>query len=153
VPLPVQRLRGERELDGDRTLLAADLVRWFQLLCFEGYWQGARPKALRRASSTHLGDSSHRHGAGSSASLTAGRPPRISSGLTDGSSSSPERSRSALLGPRSTHHAPRLVDGRRHARFGAKRRCQKAPGTTSMDRHRLIWLDRALETRLNGSRE
>jgi hypothetical protein len=28
-------------------LLAADLVRWFQLLCFEGYWQGARPKALR----------------------------------------------------------------------------------------------------------
>ena len=47
MPLPVQRLRGERELDGDRTLLAADLVRWFQLLCFEGYWQGARPKALR----------------------------------------------------------------------------------------------------------
>jgi hypothetical protein len=24
-----------------------DLVRWFQLLCFEGYWQGARLKALR----------------------------------------------------------------------------------------------------------
>jgi len=30
-------------------LLAADLVRWFQLLCFEGYWQSARPKALRWA--------------------------------------------------------------------------------------------------------
>jgi len=28
-------------------MLSADLVRWFQLLCFEGYWQGARPKALR----------------------------------------------------------------------------------------------------------
>ena len=28
-------------------MLAADLVRWFQLLCFEGYWQSARPKALR----------------------------------------------------------------------------------------------------------
>ena len=28
-------------------LLGADLVRWFQLLCFEGYWQRARPKALR----------------------------------------------------------------------------------------------------------
>ncbi|MGH9093408.1 MAG: IS1380 family transposase [Acidimicrobiales bacterium] len=27
--------------------LAADLVRWFQLLCFEGTWRGARPKALR----------------------------------------------------------------------------------------------------------
>ena len=27
-------------------LLAADLVRWFQLLYFEGYWQ-APPKALR----------------------------------------------------------------------------------------------------------
>jgi hypothetical protein len=28
-------------------LLAADLVRWFQLLCFDGYWRSARPKALR----------------------------------------------------------------------------------------------------------
>jgi hypothetical protein len=28
-------------------LLGADLVRWFQLLCFEGYWQSARPKSLR----------------------------------------------------------------------------------------------------------
>jgi len=27
--------------------LAADLVRWFQLLCFEGTWKEARPKALR----------------------------------------------------------------------------------------------------------
>jgi hypothetical protein len=27
--------------------LAADLVRWFQLLCCHGYWQDARPKALR----------------------------------------------------------------------------------------------------------
>jgi len=29
--------------------LAADLVRWFQLLCFEGTWRDARPKALRWA--------------------------------------------------------------------------------------------------------
>jgi hypothetical protein len=28
-------------------LLAADLVRWFQLLCCEGYWKTARPKSLR----------------------------------------------------------------------------------------------------------
>jgi hypothetical protein len=28
-------------------LLSADLVRWFQLLCFDGYWKNARPKALR----------------------------------------------------------------------------------------------------------
>jgi hypothetical protein len=28
-------------------LLAADLVRWFQLLCMDGYWKSARPKALR----------------------------------------------------------------------------------------------------------
>ena len=28
-------------------LMAADLVRWFQLLCLDGYWQKARPKALR----------------------------------------------------------------------------------------------------------
>ena len=28
-------------------LLSADLVRWFQLLCFDGYWRSARPKALR----------------------------------------------------------------------------------------------------------
>jgi len=28
-------------------LMAADLVRWFQLLCLEGYWAKARPKALR----------------------------------------------------------------------------------------------------------
>ena len=27
--------------------LSADLVRWFQLLCFDGPWQEARPKALR----------------------------------------------------------------------------------------------------------
>jgi hypothetical protein len=27
--------------------MAADLVRWFQLLCFDGAWQDARPKALR----------------------------------------------------------------------------------------------------------
>jgi hypothetical protein len=27
--------------------LAADLVQWFQLLCLEGSWQAARPKALR----------------------------------------------------------------------------------------------------------
>jgi hypothetical protein len=27
--------------------LAADLVRWFQLLCFDGSWIDARPKALR----------------------------------------------------------------------------------------------------------
>ncbi len=30
-------------------MLAADLVRWFQLLCFEGYWKSARTKALRWA--------------------------------------------------------------------------------------------------------
>ena len=29
--------------------VAADLVRWFQLLCFEGAWRDARPKALRWA--------------------------------------------------------------------------------------------------------
>ena len=29
--------------------LSADLVRWFQLLCFDGTWQEARPKALRWA--------------------------------------------------------------------------------------------------------
>jgi hypothetical protein len=28
-------------------MLAADLVRWFQLLCVDGYWSTARPKALR----------------------------------------------------------------------------------------------------------
>ncbi len=27
--------------------LAADLVRWFQLCCFDGTWRDARPKALR----------------------------------------------------------------------------------------------------------
>ncbi|MHB1774083.1 MAG: IS1380 family transposase [Acidimicrobiales bacterium] len=30
-------------------MLSADLVRWFQLLCLEGYWQSACPKALRWA--------------------------------------------------------------------------------------------------------
>ena len=29
--------------------LAADLVRWFQLLCTDGAWRDARPKALRWA--------------------------------------------------------------------------------------------------------
>lgn len=29
--------------------LSADLVRWFQLLCFDGHWREARPKALRWA--------------------------------------------------------------------------------------------------------
>jgi hypothetical protein len=28
-------------------MLSADLVRWFQLVCLEGSWQHARPKALR----------------------------------------------------------------------------------------------------------
>ena len=28
-------------------LMAADLLRWFQLLCLDGYWGKARPKALR----------------------------------------------------------------------------------------------------------
>ena len=27
--------------------LAADLVRWFQLLCLQGAWRDAKPKALR----------------------------------------------------------------------------------------------------------
>jgi len=27
--------------------LAADLVRWFQLVCMDGTWREARPKALR----------------------------------------------------------------------------------------------------------
>ena len=27
--------------------LAADLLRWFQLLCLEGTWVNARPKTLR----------------------------------------------------------------------------------------------------------
>jgi hypothetical protein len=27
--------------------MSADLVRWFQLLCFDGTWRDARPKALR----------------------------------------------------------------------------------------------------------
>ena len=27
--------------------MSADLVRWFQLLCFDGSWRDARPKALR----------------------------------------------------------------------------------------------------------
>ena len=27
-------------------MLAADLVRWFQLLCADGSWRSARPKAL-----------------------------------------------------------------------------------------------------------
>ncbi|MGH9293739.1 MAG: transposase, partial [Acidimicrobiales bacterium] len=30
-------------------MLAADLVRWFQLLCLDGYFASARPKALRWA--------------------------------------------------------------------------------------------------------
>jgi hypothetical protein len=29
--------------------MAADLLRWFQLLCFDGTWRQARPKALRWA--------------------------------------------------------------------------------------------------------
>jgi hypothetical protein len=29
--------------------LSADLLRWFQLLCFDGTWRHARPKALRWA--------------------------------------------------------------------------------------------------------
>lgn len=28
-------------------LMAADLVRWFQLLCLDGCWRKARPKDLR----------------------------------------------------------------------------------------------------------
>jgi hypothetical protein len=28
-------------------MLSADLVRWFQLVCLDGSWQQARPKALR----------------------------------------------------------------------------------------------------------
>ena len=27
--------------------MSSDLVRWFQLLCFEGTWKDARPKTLR----------------------------------------------------------------------------------------------------------
>ena len=29
--------------------ISADLVRWFQLLCFDSSWRAARPKALRWA--------------------------------------------------------------------------------------------------------
>ncbi|MDA8186042.1 MAG: hypothetical protein M0035_16715 [Actinomycetota bacterium] len=28
-------------------LMAADLLRWFQLLCLDGSWTNGRPKALR----------------------------------------------------------------------------------------------------------
>lgn len=40
------------DLEANRTwmanvMMAADLVRWFQLLCLDGSWAKAQPKALR----------------------------------------------------------------------------------------------------------
>ncbi len=40
------------DLEANRTwmasvMMAADLVRWFQLLCLDGTWAKAQPKALR----------------------------------------------------------------------------------------------------------
>jgi len=55
--------------------LAADLVRWFQLLCVEGAWRDARPKALRWAIFHAPGRFVPAHAGTSCASSTAGRPP------------------------------------------------------------------------------
>ena len=46
MPLPLLELCGQRQLMAI-VMLAADLVRWFQLLSCDGYWSLARPKALR----------------------------------------------------------------------------------------------------------
>jgi hypothetical protein len=56
--------------------MSADLARWFQLLCFDGEWRNARPKALRWASSTPRAVSSIDRVSASCASLTAGPAPR-----------------------------------------------------------------------------
>jgi hypothetical protein len=59
VELHIQRLKDSgllsfpfSDLEANRTwmatvLMAADLVRWFQLLCLDAHWAKARPKALR----------------------------------------------------------------------------------------------------------
>jgi hypothetical protein len=59
VELNIQRLKDSgllafpfSELEANRNwmatvMMAADLVRWFQLLCLDGTWAKARPKALR----------------------------------------------------------------------------------------------------------
>ena len=46
MPVPVQQRRGQPGL-ARRRVLAADLVRWFQLLCLSGHLARAEPKTLR----------------------------------------------------------------------------------------------------------
>jgi len=102
-------------------LLAADLVRWFQLPCFDGYWQGARPRALRWG--IFHAPRMHRqlwHDAGSCASSSGGRPPMLSSARTNGSSSSPDRSNSDSVDTRLTLHALRSSTHDVTTRNGAK---------------------------------
>ena len=66
--------------------LSADLVRWFQLLCLDGPWVGARPKALRWGSFTHQDAWCTGPASVWCASSRAGPAPRYSSTPTGASS-------------------------------------------------------------------
>jgi len=70
--------------------MAGDLVRWFQLLCLDGSWRDARPKALRWEIFHARDESSVVRDASSFASSTAGPRPDNCSASINESRYSPE---------------------------------------------------------------
>ena len=96
------------DLEANRTwmatvMMAADLVRWFQLLCLDGTWAKAQPKALRWGlfhAPGRLVRTGRRHVV---RILTAGPVPTRCSVPIEDSTSSSERSPT----PASRHHGGR----------------------------------------------
>ena len=86
-------------------MLSADLVRWFQLLCCDGYWSCARPKALDGACSTHRAASFALPGAASCASSSTGHRQAFCFAPTATSKPSPDRFEIASTGRAWTCHA------------------------------------------------
>jgi hypothetical protein len=71
--------------------ISADLVRWFQRLCFDGNWVNARQKAMRWGIFHAPGRLISGHVNASCASSTVGRAPMRCSTPTGASNSSPDR--------------------------------------------------------------
>ena len=89
--------------------MAADLVRWFQLLCFDGPWVNARPKALRWGIFHAPGRLVHRSTPSAScASSTAGPAPTRCSTPTGASRYSADRIRCPPVVPLLDEARPKI---------------------------------------------
>ncbi len=93
-------------------VIAVDLVRSFQLLCVDGAWRDARPKALRRTLFHAPGRLVRRFDSTSCAPSTAGRTPPRCSTPTGAPNCSPDHRQVDAAGTPWMMHAPTRLQGR-----------------------------------------